>query len=54
MAKIDMEVANLIIEDHILKFHNIDRRKEYRKKWFDKYDESTKINRERMLSINIK
>ena len=32
--KVNSEVASLIVEDHILKFHNIDRRREYRKKWF--------------------
>lgn len=54
MIGINMEVASLIVEEHILKFHNVDRRKEYRKKWFDKYGQQVKIDGEKMLSLNIK
>ena len=54
MQNIDKEKASLIVTDHILKFHNIDRRKEYRKKWFENYNKETKISRERMNVIGIK
>lgn len=29
--------ASLIISEHILKFHNVDRRRKYRRVWFDTY-----------------
>ncbi len=54
MVGVNMDVASLVVEEHILKFHNVDRRKEYRKKWFDKYDQQVKIDGEKMLSLNIK
>jgi hypothetical protein len=42
--------ASLIVEDHILKFHNIDRRREYRDKWELKYG-IEKITDERFLRL---
>jgi hypothetical protein len=43
--------ANLVIDDHILKFHNIDRRAEYRDRWFNKYGRSAKITDEKFLFL---
>ena len=43
--------ASLIVDDHILKFHNIDRRSDYRRVWFDKYGDGAKITEERFLSL---
>ncbi|MFH1533580.1 MAG: hypothetical protein ABID64_01475 [Nitrospirota bacterium] len=51
VAVVDMEVASLIVEDHILKFHNVDRRREYRKKWFDKYGVEEKLDLEKFLGV---
>lgn len=51
MEVVDMEVASLIVEDHILKFHNVDRRREYRKKWFDKYGVEEKLDLEKFLGV---
>ncbi len=44
------ENSSLIINENILKFHNLDRRKEYRNKWVEKYGD-LKINDERFLGI---
>lgn len=43
--------ASLIVEDHVLKFHNIDRREIYRNKWFKKFGFEKKITDERFLSL---
>lgn len=43
--------ANLIVGDHMLKFHNIDRRRQYRNRWFLKYGEGAKLTRERFLRM---
>ncbi|MDA1060915.1 MAG: hypothetical protein O3B47_03935 [bacterium] len=43
--------ANLIVEEHILKFHNIDRRREYRSLWFDRYGEAAKLSREKFSKL---
>ncbi|NIA01937.1 MAG: hypothetical protein GWP15_00990 [Nitrospirae bacterium] len=51
MEVVDMEIASLIVEDHILKFHNVDRRREYRKKWFDKYGVEEKLDLEKFLGV---
>lgn len=45
--------ANLIVSDHMLKFHNIDRRRQYRNRWFLKYGEGAKLSMERFLRIGI-
>ena len=29
--------ASLVINEHVLKFHNVDRRRKYRRAWFDNY-----------------
>ncbi len=42
--------SGLIVSEHILKFHNIDRRRSYSLKWFDKYG-SSKITDEKFSSI---
>ena len=42
---------SLIIEDHILKFHNVDRRAKYRDKWNDKYGKKEKITNEKFLLL---
>jgi len=49
--EVDVNVASLVVEDHILKFHNVDRRREYRKKWFDKYGVKEKLDLEKFLSV---
>ncbi|MBI2634689.1 hypothetical protein HYW82_03420 [Candidatus Peregrinibacteria bacterium] len=43
--------ASLVITDHMLKFHNIDRRRQYRNEWFKRYGEA-KISREKFLKIS--
>ncbi len=48
---VDLSIASLVVEDHILKFHNIDRRREYRKKWFDAYGREEKLDLEKFLSV---
>lgn len=45
------ENASLMVEDHILKFHNIDRRLYYREKWNRKFGIENKITDERFLSL---
>jgi hypothetical protein len=50
MSKAGAE-ASIIIGEHILKFHNVDRRLEYRKKWIDKYGDSVKLTREKFLAL---
>lgn len=42
--------ADLIVQEHILKFHNIDRRKYYREKWVAKYGEQ-KITSEKFRAL---
>ncbi len=49
--EVNADVASLVVEDHILKFHNIDRRREYRKKWFDAYGRDEKLSLEKFLSV---
>lgn len=48
-----LEDASLIVDEHILKFHNIDRRREYRSLWFEKYGEDQKLAREKFLKLTI-
>lgn len=43
--------ASLIVDEHILKFHNIDRRRTYRNKWFKLYGKDAKLNEERFLVL---
>lgn len=45
--------ASLLINEHILKFHNIDRRRDYRNEWFKTYGENQKLNREKFLKLTI-
>ncbi len=45
------EDVSLIIEDHILKFHHHDRRRDFSEKWFKTYGENVKLNDERFLSL---
>ncbi len=42
--------ADLIVDEHILKFHNVDRRREYRGLWQRQYGEA-KITSERFLAL---
>lgn len=43
--------ADLLINDHVLKFHNVDRRRFYRDQWFVRYGESAKLTSDEFLSI---
>jgi predicted nucleotidyltransferase len=43
--------ASLLIQEHILKFHNIDRRSYYRDLWFAKYGVGSKLTKEKFLSL---
>lgn len=45
------ENASLVIDDHILKFHNIDRRRKYRNMWFVNYGKSEKIENDKFLRL---
>lgn len=45
------ENVSLIIEDHILKFHHHDRRRDFSAKWIRAYGEEVKLNDERFLSL---
>ena len=51
VLEVDADVASLVVKDHILKFHNVDRRREYRKKWFDRYGQEEKLSLEKFLSV---
>lgn len=50
-AKLADGNASLVISENMLKFHNVDRRREYRNRWFNKYGERTLLNRERFLDL---
>lgn len=50
-SKIADKGASLIVEDHILKFHNIDRREFYRDKWIEKYGPDAKLTEKKFLSL---
>lgn len=43
--------SSLIVDDHVLKFHNVDRRREYRGLWVEKYGEGAKLSEERFLRL---
>jgi hypothetical protein len=45
--------SGIVINEHMLKFHNFDKRKLYRQKWEDLYGKSEKIVDEKFLRINI-
>ncbi len=45
------ETADILISEHILKFHNLDRRREYSKDWLGKFGSGTKIDREKFTSL---
>lgn len=36
--------SDLLISEHVLKFHNVDRRREYRNKWLEKYGEKESLD----------
>lgn len=44
------EEGNVVLNEHILKFHNIDRRREYRSLWTAKFG-NAKLKREKFLEI---
>ena len=43
------ESSSLIVEEHILKFHNVDRRREYRRLWIQRHGENAKLKRGELL-----
>lgn len=43
--------ASLLIGNHILKFHNVDRRAEYRNKWVSQFGEAAKLKDESFLNL---
>ncbi len=45
------ETANILIDEHILKFHNLDRRREYRREWLEKFGSETKVDREKFTTL---
>jgi hypothetical protein len=45
------DAASLIVDEHILKFHNVDRRKFYRDKWFEKYGKKAQLTESAFLEI---
>lgn len=45
--------ASLIVSEHILKFHNIDRRREYRNLWIKNYGEQTKLSKEKLAAMEV-
>lgn len=47
------ELSNLFVGDHVLKFHNVDRRAEYRKIWVEKYGENAKLTEEKFYTLGI-
>lgn len=50
-AKKAPDGADIVVDEHVLKFHNIDRRKEYRDRWFGKYGEGALITKEKFDSL---
>lgn len=46
--------ASLIVEDHILKFHNVDRRREYRNLWFERYGNEQKLDKDKFLNLPVR
>lgn len=44
--------TNILVGDHVLKFHNFDRRREYRRLWVDRYKDS-KISLEKFKALNL-
>ncbi len=49
--EIAQESASLLINDHVLKFHNIDRRTEYRNRWIKTYGNDAKLTGERFFKV---
>lgn len=43
--------SSIIVGEHILKFHYVDRRLEYREKWFKKYGVSAKLTKEKFSAL---
>lgn len=54
-AKLKMKTAGdaacLIVDEHILKFHNNDRRAAYRDLWVSRYGEDAKLNRDAFIAL---
>ncbi len=50
-ASIADERSNLLVKENILKFHNVDRRREYNLKWAEKFGKDAKLVREKFLSL---
>ena len=44
-------MASLVINEHMLKFHNVDRRRAYRNKWFKQYGRDAKLTDERFFLL---
>lgn len=51
--KMTGESSSLIVSDHVLKFHNVDRRAEYRKIWVEKYGENAKLTKKKFEALEI-
>ena len=45
------EKASLLVEEHVLKFHNIDRRSYYADLWISKYGVDAKLTKEKFLPL---
>jgi len=43
--------ADILISEHILKFHNLDRRREYSKDWIARFGAETKVDEEKFKSL---
>jgi len=43
--------SGLLVQEHILKFHNIDRREEYREAWIKKYGSELKLTKDRFIGL---
>ncbi len=50
-AKSANQGAGLLIGEHVLKFHNLDRRGYYKTEWSNKYGDRSRLAREKFLSI---
>lgn len=49
--EIAQDSASLLVNDHVLKFHNIDRRTEYRNRWIKTYGNDAKLTGERFFKV---
>lgn len=50
-VKEEVGMNSIVIGDHILKFHNVDRRREYRNKWDRRFGEEAKLTTEKFMKI---